>query len=58
MIEVDEARLYGTDLQYRYGYLADFIGISDTDIQLVHGLLFSSCLIIFASSSHLAYYVL
>lgn len=33
---IDEDRLY-TDIEYRYQYLCDFIGITEDDIKLVHG---------------------
>ena len=33
---IDEDKLY-TDLGYRYQYLCDFIGISEKDVNLIHG---------------------
>ena len=38
--EIDEPRLY-TDLGYRFQYLSDFIGISEADVGLIHGTLYS-----------------
>ena len=35
---IDEDKLY-TDLGYRFQYLCDFIGISEKDVKLVHGIL-------------------
>ena len=36
MKKIDEARLE-TDLEYRFGYLVDFIGLSPEDIKVIHG---------------------
>jgi hypothetical protein len=36
MKHIDEARLE-TDLAYRFGYLADFMGFSEEDIAAIHG---------------------
>ncbi|HEX9995815.1 MAG TPA: protoglobin family protein [Abditibacterium sp.] len=36
MKHIDEARLE-TDLEYRFGYLAEFIGFGEEDIAVVHG---------------------
>ena len=35
--KIDEDKLY-TDLLYRFKYLCDFIGISEDDIKLIHGM--------------------
>ncbi len=36
MKHIDEPRLE-SDIGYRYGYLADFMGFSDDDIETIHG---------------------